>query len=494
MIRVPVTCGLSAYGPLSHLLPDQGICLTQSSSVLRASSNPTLVRAAAPLRVLRRSAGTLHVRYCGTSDSSPLLPCHATSRRGFHHLFIVSLSFYVPSRQRSAGEDNDYLADIARMVGEDPSRPLMQSIVPAGVLSLHDQVTSDTEFPEDHYFVQTEDCRLGWLGDAVGQDFIIKASRDDIARDPTVPAWSMPAFPVISMINATTVRVPLLDQASSSIRYRIVAPPPDLCQPFEPTAIWHRILLTVLQRVRNTITPHKVPCVLVGFLEQQAADARLGQLVSILQNAARAFNRKAGAAAMQWTFLIQGGTYTSIPPVVRKEPPPYTMRSCERDCPRCDISDELLRTHDINDDASLEQIIAYTSALTHPNSGWTPHYPQRDVFRVPEESTPVCSVESIPADLRSTVQDYFDHHASNLPTSISARSPLYNYDADGGVILKFPHDQQPAEIVRTHTLPGVQRRVMYTEIMKDLARSPPGAHLITSCHRTPLRRLPSGIR
>lgn len=350
----------------------------------------------------------------------------------------------------------------------------MQSVVPVLTLaaSPSDQVETDARFPQDEYFLQTEHLRIGWLGDAIGADAIRRTHHRTAASDPSAPAWTLPLYPTVRLIRSATTRVPTVSSCADVMNTVITAPTLDVAAgPFEPTLHWQNAITTVFRWIQNKL-PHRPPVIFRDFFDDSASHTHLDTFTAIVAKALHNMRAKVPSTTI-WTILLQGGTLTAVPPVRRKEPDPYTMRVCpqESSCNRCRIQDRLLLKHNITPDASLPQIIAFTAELTAPDSGWSPHYPTTNVFRVPEESIPICQPEDIPADLRDEVQQFFDHHAANLPTAISARSPLYDYDEHGGVILKWRDGLRPSQIIRTSTTPGLQRRHMYAEVMKDLAWS-----------------------
>lgn len=303
------------------------------------------------------------------------------------------------------------------------------------------------------------------MGDAIAEDVLLPAAD---RGDKSDPLWKAPPFIVITLARSNATRIPIVTQDKDNRAcFKVVAPARDSTSgPFEPTIPWQRSFASI----RTMIIQARLsasPLLLIGFLDSDEA-AHIGTLVSVL---IAAFGSKRAESSKLWTILLQDGAEIGAPPVSPKEPDPYTMRCCKAPCNRCSINDAILSAARIHPDSSLQELIDFTDQLKR--SGWSPHYPKYDVFRVPEESIPACPIDEIPRDLRDEVQAFFDAHADALPTKeITARSPYYEYDADGGVILGWRDGCLPTEIVHTRTQPGsIQRRTMYTEIVKDLCWS-----------------------
>ena len=399
------------------------------------------------------------------------VPCPTEALYRVSILSSVRTTVHPPLHPRQV-TTRDPLQALAAMTGPEPSRPNLQSIIPAAIATV-DAVPYERDYPKDVYFYESPHVRLGWLGDAVGEDLIATPSSASVALDPTLPAWSMPAWPTIRRIFSDTVRVPTTTDPSARLHHTIVAPQRSATtNPFEPSARWHDALLACLRRIRSAAGLAS-PCLLEGFFDEDDDEVHLGTLVAIIIAVVEHEMSKHTTAITQrsrrWTILLEGGTHTAIPPVTRKDPGPFSVRVCDDVCNRCSIHDDLARRMNLTDNATIDDIIEFGTTLRSPDSGWSPHYPKVDVFRVPEESTPACSPEDLPRKLRHEVQAFFDNHADNLPQEpISTRSPLYQYDEHGGVVLEWSNGLLPEIMTHTITRPGIQRRVLLQEILKDL--------------------------
>ena len=355
--------------------------------------------------------------------------------------------------------------DIIRAVGSDPSVVPLQSVVPVAAAVAADPVPHEQDFPSDHYIVITTELRLGWFGDAVADDVYLPENSAR-ARQPGDPAWTAPSVISVHLHRSDLVRSPTLsprDDGNFDIAARPVA---NTASPFEPTLPWQRTFTSIRRSLLQS-GRHRSPLLLTGFATSPAAHSYLGTLAAILIKAVQAVQP---IRHQRWTVLIQNESDYGPPPPNQEDPGPYTVRSCKSACAACDTHDVILKAHRLHNNSSLRQIIDFSADLTRDQSGWHPHFPRQDVFRVPEESVPACTKDDIPADLRHQVQSFFDQQADSPPHAITARSPLYSYDSDGGVRLRFKDGVPlPSTCVRTITQPAsITRRVMYTEILKDL--------------------------
>ena len=145
----------------------------------------------------------------------------------------------------------------------------------------------------------------------------------------------------------------------------------------------------------------------------------------------------------------------------------YSLRVCPPDssCSLCEIHDRLYKENAITLSTPLLELLQFGIKLTA--AGFREHSPSVSVFRPPEDSTPV-SIDEVPPKLRDRIQKWFDNHAANPPTfRPTARSPLYNYDACGGVLPRW--SSPPSRKVFSRTAPNSQQRfVLYKEMLKDL--------------------------
>ena len=363
---------------------------------------------------------------------------------------------------------------IVGCVGSDPAKAPIQSLVPAALAFRPELVQHDVPFPEDSYFLTADNIRFGWIGDAVAQDMVVPAQLVRGAPvDPTAPAWTAPRWLAVAAKSTSTVRCPMLSFTSPFEATVAFPPRPDASSiSLQPALHWQRVFNVLIKRATRDASTSRSPIALDGFITDEDDQQHIGTLVAMLLAAAAEVSKFRAHHAPPITILLQGSRTCGPPPITRKPPAPYTMRSCSNHCRRCDVNDHMLKAFNIDHTASLEQLCQFSEALTSPSSGWSPHYEPVDVFRVPEESTPACRVEDIPADLRRETQEFFDAHATNLPTSITAKSPHYRYDHDGGVILNWiAGATPPSNLIHTRTRPGPDRQVIYGELLKDLCWS-----------------------
>ena len=160
-------------------------------------------------------------------------------------------------------------------------------------------------------------------------------------------------------------------------------------------------------------------------------------------------------------------------PIDHPEPPPqriavtsFSMRFCPTDtsCSMCDLHDIIFKEEAITLDTPLKALLKFGMKLRE--RGYRKHSPPANVFRAPEESTPV-PLDQVDPQLRKEVQGWFDEHARNPPAERpAARSPLYDYDLHGGILPKW--STPPSTKVRSRTQPGTQQRyVLYREMLLD---------------------------
>ena len=168
------------------------------------------------------------------------------------------------------------------------------------------------------------------------------------------------------------------------------------------------------------------------------------------------------------SFILAPDSSQELPPATAMVPvTSYSLRSCppERDCKLCNLHDTLAEQHAISLDTALHDLLKFGAELK--SKGFIKHSPPISVFRAPEESVPV-DIDAIPLSLRNEVQAWFDNHATNPPSARpTTRSPLYEYDEQGGILPRWT--TPPSRKVYSRTAPGSQQRfVTYKEMLKDL--------------------------
>ena len=164
------------------------------------------------------------------------------------------------------------------------------------------------------------------------------------------------------------------------------------------------------------------------------------------------------------------GALCGRPPAVQpKDVESFSLRVCpdSEACATCEIHDRVFAQANVGIDSDLPELLAFVAALRE--AGFVYHGPNADVFRTLEGARPVPMDESS-APLRARVQAWCSEHAAHPPQHRpSARSPHFDYDAEGGVLPSWPPDRAPRELIETRTVPGSpQRRVLYLQVMKDV--------------------------